>query len=56
MSVRPAVAEDTEHIRKKLVDILTFHGFKIVGETEDGEAAVRGMEGTDPDVVVMDVA
>jgi DNA-binding NarL/FixJ family response regulator len=56
MRVRPALTEDTEHVRKKLVDVLSFHGSKSVGEAEDGEAAVRGMEGTDPDVVVMDVA
>jgi DNA-binding NarL/FixJ family response regulator len=56
MSVRPALAEDTDHVRKKLVDILSLFGYKIVGEAEDGEAAVRGMEGTDPGVVVMAVA
>jgi DNA-binding NarL/FixJ family response regulator len=56
MSVRPPLAEDTDHVRKKLVDMLGFRGCKIVGEAEDGETAVRGMEGTDPGVVVMAVA
>jgi DNA-binding NarL/FixJ family response regulator len=55
MSVRLFLAEDTEHVRKMLVDILSLHGFKIVGEAEDGEAAVKGVEETDPDVVVMDL-
>jgi DNA-binding NarL/FixJ family response regulator len=55
MSVRLFLAEDTEHVRKMLVDILGLHGFQVVGEAEDGEAAVRGVEETDPDVVVMDL-
>jgi DNA-binding NarL/FixJ family response regulator len=55
MSVRLLIAEDTEHVRKMLVDILSLHGFDIVGEAEDGEAAVGLAETTDPDVVVMDL-
>jgi DNA-binding NarL/FixJ family response regulator len=55
MSVRLFLAEDTEHVRKMLVDILSLHGFQVVGEADDGEAAVRGVEETDPDVVVMDL-
>jgi DNA-binding NarL/FixJ family response regulator len=55
MSVRLLVAEDTDHVRKMLVDILQLHGFQIVGEAEDGEAAVAAAEASDPDVVVMDL-
>ena len=55
MRVRLLIAEDTEHVRKMLVDILSLHGFDIVGEAEDGEAAVGLAEATDPDVVVMDL-
>jgi response regulator NasT len=55
MSVRLLVAEDTEHVRKMLVDILSLLGFDIVGEAVDGEAAVELAEATDPDVVVMDL-
>jgi DNA-binding NarL/FixJ family response regulator len=55
MSVRLLLAEDTEHVRKMLVDILSLHGFDIVGEAVDGEAAVELAEATDPDVVVMDL-
>ena len=43
MSVRLFLAEDTEHVRKTLVDILSLPGFKIVGEAEDGEAAAMGL-------------
>jgi DNA-binding NarL/FixJ family response regulator len=55
MSVRLLVAEDTDHVRKMLVDILQLHGFQIVGQAEDGEAAVAAAEASDPDVVVMDL-
>jgi DNA-binding NarL/FixJ family response regulator len=55
MSVRLLLAEDTDHVRKMLVDILQLHGFQIVGQAEDGEAAVAAAEASDPDVVVMDL-
>ena len=55
MSVRLLVAEDTDHVRKMLVDILELHGFEIVAEAVDGEAAVAATEESQPDVVVMDL-
>jgi CheY-like chemotaxis protein len=55
MSVRLLLAEDTEHVRKMLVDILKLHGFEIVAAAGDGEAAVKAVDAADPDVVVMDL-
>jgi DNA-binding NarL/FixJ family response regulator len=55
MSVSLLVVDDTEHVRKMLVDILGFHGFEIAGEASDGEQAVARAEESDPDVVVMDL-
>jgi two-component system, response regulator PdtaR len=55
MSVRLFIAEDTEHVRKMLVDILGLHGFDIVGEASSGEEVVRTVGAADPDVVVMDL-
>jgi CheY-like chemotaxis protein len=55
VSVRLLVAEDTDHVRKMLVDILELHGFQIVAEAVDGEAAVAATEESQPDVVVMDL-
>lgn len=55
MSVRLFIAEDTEHVRKMLVDILGLHGFEIVGEASSGEEVVRQVAVADPDVVVMDL-
>ncbi|HZB03409.1 MAG TPA: response regulator [Actinomycetota bacterium] len=53
MSVRLVIAEDTEHVRKMLVDILDFHGFEVVAEASSGEEALRRVEDTNPDVVVI---
>jgi DNA-binding NarL/FixJ family response regulator len=55
VSVRLLIAEDTDHVRKMLVDILGLHGFQIVAEAENGEAAVTAAEERQPDVVVMDL-
>ena len=53
MSVRLVIAEDTEHVRRMLVDILDFHGFEVVAEAGSGEEALRRVEETHPDVVVI---
>jgi NarL family two-component system response regulator LiaR len=58
MSIRLYVAEDTEHVRKMLVDILGLHGFEVVGSAGSGEQTLEELEraeGTEPDVVVMDL-
>jgi len=55
MSVSLYIAEDTDHVRKMLVDILGLHGFEIVGDAASGEEALLGIPASDPDVVVMDL-
>lgn len=55
MSVSLYIAEDTDHVRKMLVDILGLHGFEIVGDAASGEDALLGIPASDPDVVVMDL-
>jgi DNA-binding NarL/FixJ family response regulator len=55
MSIRLYIAEDTEHVRKMLVDILGLHGFEIVGDVASGEEAVDEVKEADPDLVVMDL-
>lgn len=52
---RVVVAEDEAIIRLDIVEILTEAGFDVVGEAGDGEAAVRLVEESEPDLVVMDV-
>ncbi len=54
MSVRVLIVDDTEHVRKMLVDILDLHGFDVVGQAANGVEAVERARETDPDVVVMD--
>jgi DNA-binding NarL/FixJ family response regulator len=54
MTVRLLVVDDTEHVRKMLVDILALHGFEVAAEAADGHDAVRLSAEVDPDVVVMD--
>ena len=55
MSIRLYIAEDTDHVRSMLVDILGLHGFEIVGAVSTGEQAVDEVETADPDVVVIDL-
>jgi DNA-binding NarL/FixJ family response regulator len=55
MSIRLYIAEDTDHVRRMLVDILGLHGFEVVGSAGTGEQTVEELEDTDPDVVVMDL-
>jgi DNA-binding NarL/FixJ family response regulator len=55
MSVRLYIAEDTDHVRSMLVDILGLHGFEVVGAVSSGEQAVDEVETADPDVVVIDL-
>jgi DNA-binding NarL/FixJ family response regulator len=54
VTVRLLIVDDTEHVRKMLVDILDLHGFEIAGEAGDGHEAIRQAAAVDPDVVVMD--
>jgi response regulator NasT len=53
--VRVVVADDTAHVRRVLVEMLTLDGFDIVGEAADGEEAVRRTLELEPHVVVMDM-
>ena len=54
MTVRVLVVDDTDHVRRMLVEMLIMHGFEIAGEASDGAAAVDAARQADPDIVVMD--
>lgn len=54
MTVRLVVVDDTEHVRRMLVEILALHGFDVVGEAANAAEAVAQVDQLDPDVVVMD--
>ncbi|WP_230486927.1 response regulator [Nocardioides anomalus] len=56
MSIRVLLADDHPVVRRGLAALLdTLPEFEVVGEAEDGEAAVRETQLTQPDVVLMDV-
>jgi DNA-binding NarL/FixJ family response regulator len=55
MTVSLLIVDDTEHVRRMLVDILSLHGFDIVGEAATGHDAIRMAVEQGPDVVVMDL-
>ena len=52
---RILIVDDVPYVRKTLKQILTSHGFKVVGEAESGEEAVRLYLETLPDLVTMDL-
>jgi DNA-binding NarL/FixJ family response regulator len=54
MTVRLLVVDDTDHVRRMLVEILNLHGFEVAAQAADGTAAVEEARRADPDIVVMD--
>jgi CheY-like chemotaxis protein len=48
------VVDDTDHVRKMLVDMLELDGFEVVGQAASGQEAVTVADTTEPDVIVMD--
>ncbi len=54
--IRVLVVEDSQTIRRYLVDVLTASAdFEVVGEAADGEQGARLCESLRPDVVTMDI-
>jgi DNA-binding NarL/FixJ family response regulator len=53
--LRVVVADDHPYYRRGLIRSLRARGFEVVGEAPNGEAAIRAVEATAPDVVVMDL-
>ncbi|HEX3623282.1 MAG TPA: response regulator [Acidimicrobiales bacterium] len=53
-TIRVMVVDDTDHVRRMLTSMLSLDGFEVVGDASSGPAAVDGVDGADPDVVVID--
>ena len=49
------IVDDIAYVRKTLKQILSSHGFKIVGEAENGEQAIELFRETNPDLITMDL-
>jgi DNA-binding NarL/FixJ family response regulator len=55
-NLRVFVADDAAIIRTRLTAMLgRIEGVEVVGEAENGQAAVMGIEKTEPDVVLLDL-
>ncbi|MGE5547487.1 MAG: response regulator [Solirubrobacterales bacterium] len=56
MSIRIVIAEDQQLVRQGLAALLKAESVEIVGEAEDGEAAVNMVRALRPDIVLMDLS
>jgi DNA-binding NarL/FixJ family response regulator len=56
MPLRVLLAEDEQIVRQGVRAILQAEGIEIVGEAEDGHAALRLCESLRPDIAVLDLA
>jgi DNA-binding NarL/FixJ family response regulator len=54
-SLRVVIADDHPYYREGLARLLRKNGIEVVGEAPDGEAAIRAVKETAPDVVIMDL-
>jgi NarL family two-component system response regulator LiaR len=55
-TIRVFVAEDHAIVRKGVCALLTLEpGIEVVGEASNGQEAVRGIESSQPDVILMDL-
>ncbi len=53
--VRVFIVEDEILIRRYIVDVLTYQGCTVVGETSYGEDAVKFANSTSLDLILMDI-
>ena len=49
------IVDDIPYVRKTLKQILVSHGYRVVGEAENGDEATRLYQETRPDIVTMDL-
>lgn len=55
MSKRILIVDDAAFMRMMIKDILTKHGYEVVGEAENGNVAVQMYNELRPDLVTMDI-
>jgi CheY-like chemotaxis protein len=54
MPIRVMVVDDTEHVREMLATMLELDGFDVVAKAASGPEAIAKLEGSAPNIVVMD--
>ena len=54
-ALRVVIAEDHKLMRTLIIELMTRHGFIVVGLAESGEDAIRLARTLKPDVVLMDI-
>jgi DNA-binding NarL/FixJ family response regulator len=54
VTVRLLIVDDTDHVRRMLVEMLNMHGFEVAAQASDGDQAIEEARRADPDIVVMD--
>jgi DNA-binding NarL/FixJ family response regulator len=52
--IRVLIVDDTPHVRKMLVMMLSVDDLAVVGDAEDGPTAIQACDDLAPDVVVLD--
>ncbi|MGI6330674.1 MAG: response regulator [Zhaonellaceae bacterium] len=55
MAKRILIVDDAAFMRMMIKDILTKHGYEVVGEAENGTKAVQIYKELKPDLVTMDI-
>jgi DNA-binding NarL/FixJ family response regulator len=56
VTIRILIAEDQQLVRQGLVALLRCEDVTVVGEAEDGEAAIEMARSLNPDIVLMDLS
>jgi two-component system, NarL family, invasion response regulator UvrY len=54
MAIRVMVVDDTEHVREMLATMLELDGFDVVSKASGGGEAIKEVEASAPNVIVMD--
>ncbi len=52
--IRVMVVDDTDHVRRMLMSMLSLDGFEVVADARGGPEALDEIGAADPDVVVID--
>ncbi len=52
---RVLIVDDAAFMRVSIKNMLTKHGYEVVGEAENGEVAVQKYKELQPDIVTMDI-